>query len=127
MLPAGLYNFVAAKADEDDDGMAPPRTAWRDPDEIAGLFPSAEVRAQIEREQPRLPLSYFCEELPVPAGWDDRPGAHLAFGDTYAEDRTHAAARSSPVRTPSGEHLHMLINPRQVADEITAVVTQTRW
>jgi hypothetical protein len=86
MLPAGL---VAAKAEE--DGMTPPWTAWWDPDEIAGLFPSAEVRAQIEREQPRLPLS--------------------------CEDRANAAARGWPVRSISGEHLHILVSPRQVADD----------
>jgi hypothetical protein len=125
LLPAEFYDFVAGKADE--DGMVPPWTAWWEPDEIAGLFPSAEVRAQIEREQPRLPLSYFREELPVPAGWDDRPGAYLAFGDTYAEERANAKARGWPVRTLNGEHLHMLFSPRQVAGEITVLITQNRW
>ena len=30
-------------------------------------------------EQPRLPISFFEQRIPVPAGWDDRPCAFLMF------------------------------------------------
>jgi hypothetical protein len=119
VLPAEMYDFVAAKADE--DGLLPPWTQWWDPDEVDGLFPSTEVREQMEREEPRLPLGYFRESLPVPSGWDDRPGAYLAFGDTYAEDRADAAARGWLIRTLAGGHLHMVIDPGQVADAIATL------
>jgi pimeloyl-ACP methyl ester carboxylesterase len=87
MIPRRFYDFIAPKADA--DGLLPPWTQWWDED-ISGLFPSTEVRARMEREEPRLPLSYFLESLTVPAGWDARPGAFLAFGDTYAQERTRA-------------------------------------
>jgi hypothetical protein len=120
MVPERFYDFIAGKADA--DGLLPPWTQWWDED-ISGLFPSEDVRAMIERGQPRLPLSYFAEQVTVPDGWDARPGAYLAFGDTYAQERAQAAARGWPVRTMAGEHLHMLMDPAGVADEIAALVS----
>jgi hypothetical protein len=122
MIPASFYDIIAAKADA--DGILPPWTAWWEED-ISSLFPSAAVREQVEREEPRLPLSYFAGSMTVPSGWDARPGAYLAFGDTYAEEVSDAVARGWPTRSLPGEHLHMLINPAQVADEIAALLEVT--
>lgn len=113
--PPGLRSFLAEKAD--GDGMLPPWTKWWGP-EISGLFPSADLRASVEREEQRMPLSYFAESVEAPEGWDSRPGAFLAFGDGYADERAAAAKRGWPVRTLDGEHLHMLMNPGQVATAI---------
>jgi hypothetical protein len=79
------------------------------------LLPNAEVRARVEREQRRLPLSYFEGSLPVPRGWDERPAGYLAFGDIYAAERAEAAQRGWPVSTLPAEHLHMLIDPDRSA------------
>lgn len=103
--------------------MLPPWTQWWEAD-ISELFPSVEVREQVEHEQQRLPLTYFAASLPVPQGWDDQPGAYLAFGNTYAGDRTEAAARGWKTRTLPGEHLHMLISPEQVAVEVQTLLAQ---
>ena len=80
MVPCQLYDMLAAKADT--DGMLPPWTQWWDREDLSGLFPDAYTRAEVESQQQRLPLSYFAENVPVPPGWPDRPGAYLAFGDT---------------------------------------------
>ncbi len=71
-----------------------------------------------------LPLSYFEESLPIPVGWDTRPGAYLAFGDTHAAERDAAAARGWPVWTLPGGHLHMLTAPEEVASAIHDVLGQ---
>lgn len=102
----------------DDTGLLPPWTQWWDEADLAGLFPSDDVRRLIEQEQPRLPMSYLSESLPVVAGWDDRPCAYLAFGDTYAAERREAAARGWPVVSLPGRHLHMLTDPEGVARQI---------
>jgi hypothetical protein len=115
-----VHDYLAAKTDP--DGLLPPWTDWWDED-ISALFPSVEVREQVEREQPRLPLSYFATLMTVPPGWDTRPGAYLAFGDAYAPELADATARGWPVRTLPGEHLHMLIDPAQVATEITTLLS----
>ena len=114
--PATFADFLAKLADS--DGVLPPWTTWWDEADVAGLFPDGAVRVLVEREQHRLPLSYFTDTVPVPAGWDERPGAYLAFGDTYAQDRDHAAERGWPVRTVPGGHLHMLVDPIGVAAQI---------
>lgn len=120
-LAAGeFHDFLAARADE--NGVLPPWTDWWDED-VADLFPSAEVRELVEREQQRLPLSYFGESLPVPPGWDDKPGTYLAFGDTYASEREDASRRGWKVSTLRGEHLHMLVNPAEVAAELAGLVS----
>jgi hypothetical protein len=98
--------------------LVPPWTEWWDEAAVGGLFPDAKVRLEVEREQRRFPLSYFTDTLPVPSGWDSRPGAYLAFGDTYQPERQAAAERGWPVSTLSGGHLHMLREPRRVATEI---------
>jgi hypothetical protein len=120
MIPAEFCDMLAGMAD--GDGMLPPWTHWWDGEDVSALFPSARVRAEVEAEQQRLPLSYFEETLSIPRGWPDRPGAYLAFGDTYAAARSAAAARGWPVTTLAGEHLHMVVDPPGVAAAIASLV-----
>jgi hypothetical protein len=120
LAPAGFRDFLRERAG--GDGLLPPWTRWWDEAEVAGLFPDAESRARVEREEPRLPLSYFDGTVPVPPGWDDRPGAYLAFGDTYAAERRRAAERGWPVATMPGQHLHTLVAPAQVAAGIEGLL-----
>jgi hypothetical protein len=121
LAPEEFADFLAAKADR--DGMLPPWTQWWDED-LSGLFPSEEVRERVERGQPSMPLSYFAGSLAVPPGWDDRPGAYLGFGSTYAAERAAAAARGWPTAVLDGQHLHQLVDPDRVAAEIQALLAQ---
>ncbi len=65
------------------DGLLPPWTSWWDDADVATLFPTAEVRARIEAEQPRLPLAYYDNLPPTTHGWDRPPCAYLWFGEPY--------------------------------------------
>ena len=122
MVPRQFYDMLAAKADT--DGMLPPWTQWWDREDLSGLFPDAYTRAVVESQQQRLPLSYFAESVLVPPGWPDRPGAYLAFGETYGPERAAAVALGWPVTTLPGEHLHMLVNPAEVAAALIGLVTE---
>ena len=108
----------------DEVGLLPPWTSWWPPSEADALFPSATVRAQVEQEQTRLPLSYFDHAPPVPTGWASKPASYLAFGDTYAAQRAEAASRGWAGATMSGNHLHMLVDPSGVAAEIDRLVRE---
>lgn len=110
LAPAAFLDVLRAKAD--DDGLLPPWTSWWAEVDVAALFPSAESRAEVEQEQQRLPLSSFT----------DRPGAYVAFGDTYAGDREAAAQRGWPVRTLPAGHLRQLHDPDQVAETLLALL-----
>lgn len=120
----GHHEWLVSLADA--DGLLPPWTQWwtsaGEDSAVEGLFPSDAVRSEVEREQRRLPLSYFDQAPPVPPDWDRLPAAYLAFGDTYAEERADAAGRGWPVATLPGEHLHMLFDPPGVADAIEALL-----
>lgn len=122
LAPPAFLDLLREKAD--DSGLLPVWTSWWDEAEVAGLFPNAETRAQLEREQQRIPLSYFEGSLPAPKGWDNRPVAYLAFGDTYGRERDDAKRRRWPVSTLQAEHLHLLNDPDQVATEIVDLMSQ---
>jgi hypothetical protein len=110
LAPSGLLAHLETLAD--DDGLLPPWTQWWD--DLTGLFPDAATRAEVEAEQPRLPLAYFRARLPVPDGWADGRCAYLAFGDTYAEEVAFARMHHWPVRVVAGRHLHLLHDPAGV-------------
>ena len=78
----------------------------------------------MEREQPRLPVSYFEQQMVADSGWDDLPCGYLGFGDTYARERRDAQSRGWPVTTLAGGHLHLLAAPAQVAGEIDALLRE---
>ncbi len=120
LAPPALLALLIQKADH--AGLLPPWTHWWDVADVSTLFPSVTIREQVEREQQRLPLSYFTQSLSVPPDWDRRPGAYLAFGDTYASEREAAVSRGWPVTTLPGCHLHMLVDPPHVAAEINTLL-----
>ncbi|CAN5879973.1 hypothetical protein BH20ACT6_BH20ACT6_14750 [soil metagenome] len=122
LAPPPLLDLLRESADR--DGLLPVWTHWWEQAEVEALFPTAALRLEVEREQRRLPLSYFEGSLPVADGWDARPGAYVAFGDTYAPERDDAESRGWPVRTLQGGHLHMLHAPDDVAAGIQDLLGQ---
>jgi hypothetical protein len=124
-VPGDFYRFVAAKADA--GGMLPVWMEWWDEADRTVLFPDAQVRARVERQQRRLPLSYFQDSVPAPQGWDALPCAYLAFGRTYESELDHARSLGWPVHRLDGEHLEMVVHPEEVAETIIALLgTMTR-
>lgn len=123
LAPLAFLDFLRQKAD--GDGLLPLWTDWWPEDEVAALFPDRETQARVEREQPRLPVSYFEGFLPVPEGWDDGPAAYLAFGETYRDEREDARRRGWPVSTVAGGHLQLLNDPEQVATELVGLFART--
>lgn len=100
------------------DGRLPPWSQWWDEPEIAPMFPSREVRAEVTAAEPRLPLDYYTEQVPVPAGWDDHRCAYLLFSEGYQDEAARARQRGWPVTHLPGLHLHQLVEPDQVAGAI---------
>jgi hypothetical protein len=122
LAPPSLRDFLRGRVHA--DGQLPGWTQWWDESDVATLLPDAAMRARVEREQPRLPLSYFEGSLPVPSGWNDIPGAYLAFGDTYAEERDQAARKGWPVTALPPGHLRLMTHPTEVASQLAALVEQ---
>lgn len=115
-------DFLRSKATE---GQLPQWTTWWDEDDVASLFPDPRTRSTVSAEQPRLPLSYYEQQIPVPGGWDDRPCGYLLFGRPYDRVAQEARERGWDVDQVPGRHLHQLVDPDAVTGRIVAMTT--RW
>lgn len=107
------------------DGRLPQWTAWWNDDDVARLFPDAQTRMSVSAEQPRLPLSYYEQHIPAPAGWDARPCGYLLFGPPYDRMAHEARDRGWDTDQVAGGHLHQLVDPAAVAARILAMTR--RW
>lgn len=114
--------FLRAKVTE---GRLPQWTTWWDEDDVASLFPDPHTRWAVSAEQPRLPLSYYEQQIPVPGGWDDRPCGYLLFGPPYDRMAQEARDRGWQVDLVPGRHLHQLVDPDTVTARIVAMAD--RW
>jgi hypothetical protein len=103
------------------DGRLPRWTDWWGDEDLSPLFPDEQTRRVVTEEQPRLPLSYYEQAVPVPDGWADHPCAYLMFGPAYEDAAAEARARGWPVRHLPGEHLHQIVDPVAVTDELVAL------
>jgi hypothetical protein len=103
------------------DGRLPRWTDWWDEPDVAALFPDPATREAIASEQPRLPLAYYEEQVPVPDGWQDHRCAYLLFGPPYDAQAGEARQRGFQVRSLPGEHLHQLVDPGGVARSLLSL------
>jgi pimeloyl-ACP methyl ester carboxylesterase len=100
------------------DGRLPRWTAWWDEADVAELFPDGEVRARIEAEQARMPLSYYDHVPPAPEGWQRPPCAYVWFAAPYDIGAERATDWGWPTRHVPGGHLHMVVDPEAVATAV---------
>jgi hypothetical protein len=103
------------------DGRLPQWTTWWDENQVELLFPDQQTRRAVSAEQPRLPLSYYEQQIPAPAGWDQRPCGYLLFGPPYDRMAQEARERGWDVDEVPGGHLHQLVDPDAVTARIVAI------
>jgi hypothetical protein len=111
-------NYLRTKATQ---GRLPQWTRWWDEDDVALLFPDAQTRSMVSAEQPRLPPSYYEQQIPVPAGWDERPCGYVLFGPPYDRMAQEARERGWEVDQVPGGHLHQLVDPNAVTARLLAM------
>jgi pimeloyl-ACP methyl ester carboxylesterase len=115
VAPAELLDFLRSKVTGE---RLPPWTQWWDEEDIAPMFPNPQLRAAVTAEEPRLPLAYYQQTIPVPAGWDDVPCGYLLFGAPYDEAAADASRRGWLVERLPGEHLHQIVDPDATTDSL---------
>ncbi|WP_336210433.1 alpha/beta hydrolase [Nonomuraea sp. LPB2021202275-12-8] len=102
-----------------DDGVLPRWTDWWSEEDVAPMFPAdAALRERVVAEQPRLPLAFYTEPIPVPAGWDAVRCSCLWYGPPYDTVAEEARRRGWPVLRAPGMHLHQLVDPEGVTDAL---------
>jgi hypothetical protein len=112
---AGFADFVEGKVAE--DGLLPGWTDWWPPEDLADVVPR-EWRSVLERAQPRLPPAFLLHDPPTPPTWYSQHAAYLALGDGYRAEADAARALGWPVRELEAGHLHLVVDPEQVASEV---------
>jgi pimeloyl-ACP methyl ester carboxylesterase len=106
------------------DGVLAPWSDWFGADTMRELVPDGRLRAALETEMPRLPLSYFEATVPLPAGWmNGRPSAYLLLSPTpYGQSAAEARARGWPVlEIQDGGHLAIATEPVAVTEAMLAL------
>jgi hypothetical protein len=108
-------------------GIVPPWPLWWPEEDLSPLFPDEAARQAVSGEAAPLPLEFFAEALPpLPDGWPPCRAAYLAFSEPYRREAREAARAGWPVRDLPGGHLHMLVNPGEVAASITGLAEEAR-
>ncbi len=121
VAPPALLEFLRPMAVH---GILPRWTDWWDEADVAPMFTDPTIRQTVIAEQPRLPLSYYEQEVPVPAGWDDHPCSYLLFGPPYDDLAAEARTRGWRVAHLPGAHLHQLVDPAGTARGILELTTE---
>jgi pimeloyl-ACP methyl ester carboxylesterase len=76
------------------DGVLAPWSSWFGEDAMRELVADDRLRAALEAEMPRLPLSYFEASVPLPNGWSGRRCAYLLLSaEAYGQSATQARVR----------------------------------
>ncbi|MGR6921788.1 alpha/beta hydrolase [[Actinomadura] parvosata] len=100
------------------DGVLPRWTDWWDEEDVVAMLPDPAVRIRVAAEQPRLPLDYYTQPIPVPSGWDSVRCSCLWYGPPYETVAEEAARRGWPVTRVAGMHLHQIVDPEGVTDAL---------
>jgi pimeloyl-ACP methyl ester carboxylesterase len=103
-----------------DDAVLPPWSTWFGEQGLRELIPDERLRTQLEREMPRLPLSYFEASVPAPAGWQNRPCGYLLFAnEPYGPSAAWAREHHWPVvELADAHHLTLVTDPAAVTDAL---------
>jgi pimeloyl-ACP methyl ester carboxylesterase len=117
LAPPAFMDQVHALAAE---GVLPPWSRWFGADAMRELIPDDRLRAALEAEMPRLPLSYFEASVPLPDGWDRRRCAYLLLSaEPYRQGATEARRRGWPVAEIDGAgHLAIATEPVAVTEAL---------
>jgi hypothetical protein len=120
VLPLAPAEYMEQLRGLATDGLLPPWSDWFGEDAMRELIPDERLRAELEAEMPRLPLSYFKASVPLPDGWDSRRCAYLLFAaEPYGRSAAEARARGWPVAEIQGaKHLAMAIEPIAVTEAL---------
>lgn len=107
------------------DGVLPRWTDWWSEEDVAPMLPDPAVRRRVVEEQPRLPLDYYTQPVPVPAGWDGVPCGYLWYGPPYDRIAEEAGRRGWPVTRVPGRHLHQVVDPEAVTAALLQIVNSS--
>jgi pimeloyl-ACP methyl ester carboxylesterase len=119
-LPLGPPAFMDQLRALATDGVLAKWSSWFGADAMREMVPDERLRADLEAEMPRLPLSYFETAVPVPENWvKRRPCAYLLLSAPYEASAAEARAYGWPVvEIPGVRHMAIATNAMPVTEAL---------
>lgn len=118
VVPPEFLEFLRELA---PGGRLPPWSDWFGPAAMAELIPDEDLRALVLADMPALPISFFEDRVPVPAGWTASRCGYVLLSEAYAEQAAKAEASGWPVVRLEGGHLDIVTRPEAVTEAIVSV------
>jgi hypothetical protein len=117
LAPTAFMDQLRTRATDD---VLPPWSRWFGDDAMRELVHDENLRVALEREMPRVPLSYFESAVPLPEDWQRRPCAYLLLSpDTYGQSAAEAQALGWPVRAVrDAHHLSIATDPIPITEAL---------
>ena len=82
---------------------------------MRAVLPHDERRERFVAELPPIPLALFSETISFSRKWPDAPCGYLRLSEFYKPLAREAAAAGWPVAEIDAQHLHLLVQPAEVA------------
>lgn len=111
----------AAVGDLASDGVLPAWPDWWSPQELAEELPNETHRRLLRESSPRLPVSFYDVEVPVPTDWEPMTCGYLRLSPAYDAHADEARRRGWQVADAPGRHLDVLTRPGPMAAEVLAL------
>lgn len=110
--PAGMVGLLDEKT---TDGILLKWLDWWPAEDAEELLPRPEDRTAVAADMPRLPRSFYEEEVSVPQSWSEamRCG-YLKLSDAYDEEFAEAQARRWPRHELEGTHFSIYTDAETV-------------
>lgn len=119
--PPGM---AALLDDKTIDGVLLKWLDWWPPDAVKEVLPRIEDRGAFAADMPRLPRSFYDEEVAVPQSWSSRQCGYLKLSDAYEDEFDEAAARRWPRAELDETHLSIYTEPEAVLSGIESLVAE---
>ncbi len=104
------------------DGMLLRWLDWWPAEAVEELLPNAADREVLSADMPRLPRSFFDDDVPVPDGWSDRSCAYLKLSAAYDAEFEDAGKRGWPRALVDGTYLSIHTEPDRVLGAIESLI-----
>lgn len=120
VAPSRQRALLAEQADE--HGLLRPWLSWWSDEVVADLLPDPGQRAALAAEQPRVPVRFYDDPVPLPTTWV--PSAYVALSGAYRDEVATARGHGWPTRSLSLTHLAAATSPVETADAVLSAVAE---
>lgn len=116
----GWLDFLRAR--EQSDGLLAPWSTWWPREDVESVVGGH--WELLTTDEPRVSLALLSDQPPAPDDWLSRRSGYVAFGRGYAEQAALVEAHGWEVRRLDGAHLHLLVDPDEVAETLLEVAAR---